>query len=297
MATWVIGDIHGCARELDALLIRINYHPQRDALWFCGDLVNRGPQSLIVLRRVREVLQARSDNTMVLGNHDLHLLGVYAGARQLQPQDTLYEILTASDVGDLMQWLRCQPLIHWAPHCGCLLVHAGVLPVWNITQTLSLAEEVRRVLVRKHDDIPWRELFGNQPTHWSGGLEGAERWRFIINVLTRMRYLYVENTPLHCGASTTLNVSQVMSRTHAQGTLDFSCTEPLTCAPRYLTPWFSINQDRIPQRIVFGHWAALNGRTGYANRINLDTGCAWGGGLTAFNLDTQDRVCVPRIRY
>ncbi|NBX55430.1 MAG: symmetrical bis(5'-nucleosyl)-tetraphosphatase [Betaproteobacteria bacterium] len=268
MALYLIGDVQGCDAALHLLLQHIDFSPSRDQLVLLGDLVNRGPSSAAVLRRV-VALQGAA--LCVLGNHDLHALAVAHGVRPARPSDTLNDLLQAQDSDPLLQWLRMQPL---ALHLrDCLMVHAGVLPSWGIDQTLALAAEVQAVLrtARLAEFLP--QLYGNSPAHWSDQLQGVERWRCIVNALTRLRF---------CSP---------------QGVMDFSVKEGAQRAPKGLMPWFDVPK-RLSSgtRIAFGHWSTL----GWLEREDvacLDTGCVWGGMLTALELRPDgrwgDKVQVP----
>ena len=255
MSTYAIGDIQGCAERLDALLVLIHAESPDAKLIFLGDLVNRGPNSLATLRKIRD-LGARAQ--VVLGNHDLHLLAVSQGIRKPHPADTVMEILEADDREELLTWLRHQSLaLYEQEH---LLVHAGVLPQWSLTQVLSLAEEVETSL-RSEDWVDFlREMYGNQPTSWHDNLEGAARMRCIVNGLTRLRYCT------------------------ADGEMEFITKEsPGNPMPGYM-PWFSVpNRLTAATTVVFGHWSTL-GLSLQDNIIGLDTGCVWGGKLTALRL-------------
>ena len=254
MATYAIGDAQGCLQPLLQLLEKIRFDARRDRLWLVGDLVNRGPESLPLLRCVRGLGDAAS---VVLGNHDLHLLGVVAGARPLGDNDTLADVLAAPDHDELIAWLRSRPLAHHED--GWLMVHAGVLPSWSLADTLRLAGEMEAAL-RGAD---WRarvaDIFGSRPNAWSEALSGAERLRVITNVLTRMRYLAPD------------------------ASLEFHHKGPH--APPPYRPWFELPGRRTAQtNIVFGHWSAL-GLVQRPHLLALDTGCLWGGKLSAARLD------------
>ena len=257
MARFAIGDVQGCATELRALLGAIKFSADRDQLWFVGDLVNRGPYSLECLRLIR----ALGDNAVVvLGNHDLHLLAMVFGARlQDKPGDTLRDILRAPDRVPILQWLLARPLAHQDPTHGELLVHAGLVPQWTVAQTLVLGQEVHHALLAAPEEF-FAHMYGDKPDQWSDNLTGADRLRFIVNCLTRLRV---------CTADGHVALK-------AKGA-------PLPGST--LLPWFEVpGRASRDTRIIFGHWSAL----GYVNAhgvIGLDTGCVWGGALTAVNLD------------
>jgi bis(5'-nucleosyl)-tetraphosphatase (symmetrical) len=259
-----IGDIQGCCDELRALLSRIGFSADRDRLWFVGDLVNRGPQSLEVLRYVR----ALGDNAIVvLGNHDLHLLAIACGCRPPRRSDTLDEVLQAPDRDALFEWLATRPLAHF--ESGDLLVHAGVVPQWTVEMTLSLAREVELAL-RSDPRNLFEHMYGDEPDQWRTDLAGADRLRFAINVLTRMRV---------CTNDGRIN-------------LRLKGKPPQADSP--WRPWFELESRRTRgTRVIFGHWSAL-GLILRDDVIGLDSGCVWGGALTALDLDgSRTAGCAP----
>ncbi len=265
MATYVIGDLQGCFDPLQRLLDKLAYDPTKDQLWFVGDIVNRGPQSLECLRFVK---QLGEQGKMVLGNHDVHLLACYAGLDHFRSKsDTLDPILQADDCDELMDWLRRQPLIVPHPTQRALMVHAGIPPQWTGEQALRYAHEVEQVL-RSHQ---WREfitqhLFGSKTRHWHDQLQGWERLRYIVNALVRMRYC------------------------DGLGTLDFELKgSPKQHQHLIYHPWYSHpNRRNRDYDIYFGHWSTL-GALDHHQIHALDTGCLWGGELTAYCLETQQR--------
>ncbi|MFA7504195.1 MAG: symmetrical bis(5'-nucleosyl)-tetraphosphatase [Burkholderiaceae bacterium] len=255
-----IGDVQGCAACLRQLLERL---PSDEPLWFAGDLVNRGPASLETLRMVR-ALGPRA--TCVLGNHDLHLLAVHAGIRPAHDTDTLDEILAAPDRTELIDWIRRRPLAVGAD--GYLMVHAGVFPQWSVDDVLARAAEVERVLAGRHWIDFLREMYGNTPARWDDSLAGADRLRTIINALTRMRLLAPD------------------------GSQDFDHKGSPATAPAGYLPWFDWPGRRTADTtMVFGHWSAL-GLVERPGLLALDTGCVWGGELTAIRLRDRDRTQV-----
>lgn len=257
MARWAIGDVQGCCDELKELLQRIHFSPERDQLWFVGDLVNRGPYSLNTLRLVRSLGQSA---LCVLGNHDMHLLAVAIAGAKLRKNDTLSEVLSAPDRDALLEWLLHLPLAIYEPDHGDLLVHAGVVPQWTSAQTILLAREVEQHL-RHHPRELLSAMYGDEPDHWRETLKEMARLRFTINVLTRLRFC----TP--------------------DGRVDFKQKGKPESAPKPLIPWFKAPQrETAAQRIVFGHWSAL-GIYRERHLLALDSGCVWGGALTAANLD------------
>lgn len=265
MALYLIGDVQGCDSALQRLLEKIDFSPSRDTLYLLGDLVNRGPDSGGVLRRM---VAYGSSARCLLGNHDLNLLAVAAGLRRPHRGDTLQALLAAPDRAPLMEWLRQQPLA--LREHGCLMVHAGVLPGWSAEQTVSLAGEVQSVL-RGPDHVAFlQQMYGNEPARWGDALAGAERLRVIVNALTRIRFC----TP--------------------DGTMEFAAKEGLDAAPPGFWPWFDVpGRQTAGTLVAFGHWSTL----GLINRpdlISLDTGCVWGGCLSALRLgrDAGDREVI-----
>ncbi len=257
---YLIGDVQGCDAALGHLLQRIDFSPSRDHLVLLGDLVNRGPSSLAVLRRLMALGNAA---TCLLGNHDLHLLAVAQGVRALHRSDTVGDVLQAPDREACLHWLRHGRLA--VQHQGWLCVHAGVVPDWDGPTTLALAAEVEALL--RGPDLPafLPRMYGNQPARWQADLQGADRWRFVINTLTRIRF---------CSA---------------EGTLDFQLKEGADAAPPGLLPWFEVPGRRTANTpMAFGHWSTL----GLINRpelLAIDTGCLWGGALTAVRVDSGRR--------
>jgi bis(5'-nucleosyl)-tetraphosphatase (symmetrical) len=261
MALYLIGDVQGCDDALQRLLDHIAFSPSRDSLVLLGDLVNRGPASADVLRRVQRLGgSARS----LLGNHDLHLLGVANGARKAGRKDTLDGVLGAPDREALLDWLRHQ---HMALHQtvggrDLLMVHAGVLPQWSVAQTLVLASEVEAVLRGPTFGEFVRSMYGNEPAQWSDALTGSARLRAIVNGLTRLRF---------CSA---------------EGLMDFETKDSADAPPAGFMPWFDVPQRRTANATVaFGHWSTL-GWVSRPDLISTDTGCVWGGCLSAARIGT-----------
>lgn len=258
MTTYAIGDIQGCYDQLQRLLDDIQFDPAADKLYFVGDLVNRGPQSLSTLRFVKQLGKAA---VTVLGNHDLHLIAVALSLQQQKSGDTLNDILHANDCEELIAWLCQLPLLYHDKNLQCTIVHAGILPQWSLAQAQQYAAEIEHVLQSEQRGELIRNMYGNLPNVWSDTLTGIERWRFIINVFTRMRY-----------------VTQ-------SGALDLRAKMAVADAPADLIPWYDYSPRVMAnEKIIFGHWAALQGITNNTYAINLDAGCVWGNALTAILL-------------
>lgn len=267
MATYAVGDIQGCHTELVNLLESLKFNPASDVLWFVGDLVNRGPDSLEVLRLVKSLGDAA---ITVLGNHDLHLLAVSEGVAELNSSDTLEEILTAPDRDELLFWLRSQQLLHASG--DHVLVHAGLLPQWSAAKAASLSREAEAAL-RGSDYVEFLEkMYGNKPRVWDDKLDGYDRLRVIVNAFTRLRICT------------------------SKGEMDFKFKSELKNIPKGYMPWFEV-PDRASQNetIVFGHWSALGLRL-EPRVIALDTGCLWGGPLTAIRLEDRQLFQVDCTR-
>jgi bis(5'-nucleosyl)-tetraphosphatase (symmetrical) len=264
MSTYCIGDVQGCYQELQQLLILIQFNPSRDTLWFVGDLVNRGPNSLEVLRFVANL----PNKVVVLGNHDLHLLNYYYHVVDFEVSH-LDQILAAPDAQELITWLKKQPLIHYDKNLDYVLVHAGIYPEWNLAAALLYAHEVEKVLQGADCLSFLQHMYGNQPDKWDENLSNWERLRFIVNAFTRMRY---------CTTDSRLDFTN--------DTLDLNRASELL-------PWYQCPQRQTKrQKIIFGHWAALRGVVNAPNLFALDTGCVWGGSLTAMRLEDQQRFAV-----
>lgn len=266
MSIYAIGDVQGCFAELQALLNVIQFNPSKDTLWFTGDLVNRGPDSLAVLRFVKGLGKAQIS---ILGNHDLHLLALFFGKRKLQAEDTLAAILEAPDRDELLSWLQHLPLFYHDKNLNFSMVHAGLAPSWSIKQAALLAAEVETA-IRKHPDFFFEHMYGDLPDLWREDLEGIGRLRCIVNYFTRMRFC------------------------NSEGRMDLTYKGEIAGKPSALMPWFDVpNRVNVNDAIIFGHWAALNGKTTVPNVFALDTGCVWGNCLTAMRLDDQQRFTVP----
>ena len=260
MATYAVGDIQGCFDELNYLLKLLNFQPSVDRLWFVGDLVDRGPKSLETLRFVKSLGETA---VCVLGNHDLHLLAVHAGFKSCKPQSSLNSILQASDRDALMDWLRHRPLLHHDSDLGVVMVHAGLPPQWNLIKARALASELEHVLQSDHCRGFLAHMYGDSPDRWSDHLRGWDRLRVITNGFTRLRYC------------------------DSQGRLDMKSKGPIGTQAEGLIPWFDVPDRRNRDlSIIFGHWSAL-GHHMRKGLIALDSGCIWGGHLTAVRLDSE----------
>lgn len=263
---WAIGDLQGCSGALDLLLHQIDFNPGVDELYFCGDLVNRGPDSLGTLQRLQRLGSAAR---CVLGNHDLHLLAVSAGARVPSRLDTIAPILNDKAASFWLDWLRHQSLI-LRPDSTHLVVHAGLLPQWTPDQALSLGDEVETMLRSSNWRANLQAMYGNEPARWDNGLQGPDRMRVIVNAMTRLRFCTDE------------------------GVMEFKTKDGSDQAPAGYKPWFECApRQSASMTIVFGHWSTL----GLLNRptlLGLDTGCVWGGQLTAASLPSpaQQRQIV-----
>lgn len=264
MATHAIGDLQACLHPFEELLRKLAFHPDRDQLWLCGDLVNRGPDSLGTLRAVYAL---RDNCRIVLGNHDLHLLAVAHGCHPCKKGDTLDDILRAPDRETLLDFLLQQPLA--VAESGWLMSHAGVPPGWSVTDTLAASTEVSLAMQREPRRF-FEQMYGNEPAHWRADLHGADRWRFAINALTRMRFV------------------------GRDGSLELKQKGAPGSQPAGLLPWYEHSDRPVgTTQLLFGHWAMLNGKTGRNDVHALDTGCVYGQQLTALTLETGQRSHVP----
>ncbi|MFH4603111.1 symmetrical bis(5'-nucleosyl)-tetraphosphatase [Vibrio diabolicus] len=267
MATYIVGDIQGCFDELQRLLEQVSFSAKKDQLWLAGDLVARGPKSLETLRFVKSLGKSA---TVVLGNHDLHLLAVAHGIKKVKDKDKTAPIFTAPDKEDLLAWLAQQPLM--AEHDEFVMCHAGISPQWNLITARKCAREVERII--QSEELPWllKNMYSNQPDSWDDSLQGLDRYRYIINAFTRMRFCFPD------------------------GRLDMDCKlPPQQVSGNELIPWFDVPQRvHLNKTVLFGHWAALQGHVD-EEIIGLDTGCVWGGSLTMIRWDdkkifTQDAL-------
>ncbi|MDF1684306.1 MAG: symmetrical bis(5'-nucleosyl)-tetraphosphatase [Legionellaceae bacterium] len=268
MVDYALGDIQGCLDALQRLLETIKFDDQADRLWFVGDLVNRGPKSLETLRFIKNLpITPR----ISLGNHDLHLLcQIFLPNQQPKPDDTLTEILNAPDRDELGHWLRAQPLLHHDPDLNFVMTHAGIAPCWNIEEAKNYAQELELALAGEDYLDFLAHMYGNTPNHLSDNITPTERLRVICNYFTRMRF---------CDANGHLELTYKGEPNHP---------------PAHMYPWYA-----VPTRcslnnvdIIFGHWAALQGRCPIKNIHAIDTGCVWGGALTALRLQDKQHFSI-----
>jgi len=267
MPDYALGDIQGCYDALQRLLDKLDFNESRDRLWFVGDLVNRGPQSLAVLRFIKQLPLIPQ---ITLGNHDLYLLDQLINSKPRRNQDdTLDEILTAPDRDELADWLRHQHMIIHEPQLQLVMTHAGIPPCWTLQQALAHGQELERMLQGDHCAKLLHQMYGNTPNYWSEGLSEVERFRLLCNYFTRMRFC------------------------DAKGSLLLSSEGPTTSSPPNSYPWYAVPDRKIlTEDIIFGHWAALAGICPVKNIFALDTGCVWGGSLTALRLEDKQRFSV-----
>ena len=258
MSTYVVGDIQGCLTPLKTLLQKLQFNPSKDRLISVGDAVNRGPQSLETLRFC---MSLGNSFKMVLGNHDLHLLAIAEGIRKPNKKDTLQDILEAHDAEEIFTWLRSHPLLLEID--GYHIVHAGIPHIWDISKAHKLAAEVSTAIQSDHRHLYFQHMYGNSPELWSEDLAGPERWRVITNYLTRMRFCT------------------------EQGQLELSTKDRLEMSQPF-NPWYSYKRNEpVAINIVFGHWAALQGKNCGKHFFALDTGYVWGGSLRIIQLETE----------
>lgn len=267
MTDYAIGDVQGCFDALQRLLDKIQFNEHSDQLWFVGDLVNRGPQSLEVLRFLQ---QLPITPHITLGNHDLYLLSLVLTKRHNQPFDkTLEPVIQAPDCEDLCAWLCQQKLLHWDPILNVVMCHAGIAPLWNLDQAKGYAQELETILSGPNCSDFLIHMYGNTPNRWSETLTDMTRLRVLCNYFTRMRFCF------------------------ADGGLEFEHQGPMTHTKEGLYPWFEApNRVPIDADLIFGHWAALQGHCSSPRVHAIDTGCVWGGTLTALRLQDKYRISV-----
>lgn len=267
MATYVIGDVQGCFDALERLLQHIRFNPEHDQLWFCGDLIARGPDSLTTLNFVKALgPQAKC----VLGNHDLHFLASQFGFSKLKASDKLHDLQQASNLSVLIDWLLQQPLIYQSPDNHQLMVHAGLAPEWTVPQAIVAANAVSQQLKRQPEQI-FAIMYGDVPSRWQDAVSEQQQWRFTINACTRMRF---------CQPDGSLSLQDKGS--------------PLQHSS--LVPWYEFWRTKPHPELFFGHWAALNGYSPVPNMHALDTGCVWGNSLTAYCIERQQRYSVAGLK-
>ena len=261
MATYAIGDIQGCLSALQRLLEKLDFDVSRDCLWFVGDLVNRGPQSLATLRFIRDLDDAA---ITVLGNHDLHMMAISQGLRPQTHRDNIDDVLSAPDRDELFDWIRKKPLMHHDDSLGFTMVHAGFSPSWDLPEAQRCATEVESVLRSNNYQQFITRMYGDEPSRWSDDVSGIDRWRYIVNCFTRLRF---------CDQDGRLTLKEKGAPSEHDG----------------LLPWFQVpGRESADLRIVFGHWSTL-GRYQGNNVFCLDSGCVWGGEMTALRLDGKPK--------
>ncbi|MGK0498439.1 MAG: bis(5'-nucleosyl)-tetraphosphatase (symmetrical) [Oceanicoccus sp.] len=269
MARYAVGDLQGCLQPLQCLLEEVAFDPAADQLWLVGDLVNRGPQSLDCLRFVRQLGDSAK---VVLGNHDLHMLAVSFGALSAGKHDNFDDVLAAPDRDELLQWLMQQPLLYSDPSNDYHMCHAGIPPNWNLSQAQVYAAEVATVLRSKQASDYFTNMYGNQPNQWQEQISGWDRLRLITNYLTRMRF---------CTARGELEFAHKLNHYHDDNVSHDSLSQQFA-------PWFSHPQRLCKSdNIIFGHWAALEGKVDVEHVFALDTGCVWGNHMTMMRLEDQ----------
>lgn len=269
MALYLVGDIQGCYDELQALLKKIQFDPKKDNLWALGDIVARGPKSLETIRYLKDL--GNSFN-MVLGNHDLHLMSIFYGIKKAKSADLLQPLLDAPDLPDIIHWLKQKPLLLQTPDNKGFLSHAGLSPQWSTEEALANAKFAQKKL--QSDELPlWLStMYGETPNNWADADSKQEKFRYIINAFTRMRYCYLD------------------------GSLEFKCKQQLKHSPENLKPWFLFLDNNLrlsnDEHWIFGHWASLLGHCPVNNVHALDTGCVWGNTLTAMRWEDKKLFSV-----
>jgi bis(5'-nucleosyl)-tetraphosphatase (symmetrical) len=254
MSIYFVGDIQGCYQELRALLRQVNFDKHIDQLWIAGDMVARGPDSYQTMKFIMSLGQSVK---AVLGNHDLHLMAVYAGIKKAKPSDYLNQLLTAPEISDIIEWLAHQPLLRKLPGEQTYMSHAGFSPQWSLKEIMGHAEFAQQRICSDERNAWLEIMYGEQPQDWRQVNTDEQRFRFIINAFTRVRYCY------------------------NNGALEFRCKCEPTDAPKDIKPWFDIASKQLDHcQWIFGHWATLKGECNHANAFALDTGCVWGEHLT-----------------
>ncbi len=258
MPTYAIGDIQGCYKSFKSLLSKIQFNPRYDRLWLAGDMINRGPDSLATMQFI---LEHQQQIQVVLGNHDLHFLAVAGNCQSIKSKDTFDDILNSTSKNTIVTWMKKQPLAYFSEDFNTLMVHAGLPFNWSLQEALNFSGEVSITLQSPQCENFFLNMYDNLPDSWDNQLKNNERLRYITNALTRMRY---------CSKN---------------GRLELTSKQPPGKQPSHLVPWFTLKNNQYKGKIVFGHWASLEGRSTNQNIIPLDTGCVWGGQLTAVRLD------------
>lgn len=257
MAVYAIGDVQGCLSELEKLLKKIHFNQNTDQLWFVGDLVNRGPESLETLLFIQSLQHSAQ---CVLGNHDIYLIACYAGTQKCKPKSSLNQVLEHPEVDRIISWLREQPFIHHDEALGWTMVHAGLPPQWDLAAARYYAKELQTQLQSEHYIDLLENIYGEQPNQWHESLSHYDRWRVMMNCFTRLRFV------------------------DQYGCMDFTYKGPLGKQPEHLHAWFDLPRKSEEMKIVFGHWSAL-GLKNTSKLLGIDTGCLWGGQLTAARID------------
>lgn len=266
MATYAIGDVQGCYDELQLLLEKIKFNPDVDKLWFAGDMINRGPKSFETLEFI---ISLKDKAICILGNHDINLLAQAYNIVDIKPKDTAAQILKAKNSEEIINWLRKQPLIHLDNKLNFLMVHAGIPHTLSIDEAMSINKKICSELRGDNFINILKNFFKAGPLKWSENLSENEKITYAINAFTRMRFCYND------------------------GSLELKTKDNLSMTPKNTRPWFNFyNKNKLPINIVFGHWAAIQGKTEVENIYAIDTGCVWGGSLTALRLEDKKRFCI-----
>jgi bis(5'-nucleosyl)-tetraphosphatase (symmetrical) len=271
MATYLVGDIQGCFQELKSLLSQVAFNKDIDQLYVAGDLVARGPDSLKTLRFIKELKHAAK---VVLGNHDLHLLAVYAGIKKVKKQDKLSALLAADDIDELMSWLAQQPLLHQIGNDNAYMSHAGISPQWRLSEAIEQADIAHKNLTSTQRNYWLKLMYGEKPNDWHQAFSAEDKFRYTINALTRMRYCH---TNKHLEFEEKMSPSS-LSSSHSTVKIQ---------------PWYELSEVINTTTWVFGHWAALMGRCSHQNIYALDTGCVWGNHLTLLRWDDKKIFTEP----
>ena len=276
MAIYLVGDIQGCYNELKSLLKQVAFNTDTDQLYLAGDLVARGPDSLATLRFIKSLGQSAK---IVLGNHDLHLLAVYAGIKKVKKQDKLDELLAANDIDELMNWLAQQPLLQQINNENAYMSHAGISPQWNLQQAIKQADFVHQRLSSKNRNQWLSAMYGEQPNNWQQANTDIEKFRYSINAFTRMRYCYKNK---HLEFENKLAPKALIAPESDE---------------RALFPWYELSLTINETTWVFGHWATLMGKSSHSNIYPLDTGCVWGNHLTILRWHDREIFVEPAHKF